>query len=165
MAFGGRRGVNYRTYLFQLFYPRDDEAALHSLARPQGTSGVVGLRKWRLEGTRPSSRRCVSRFSSQPTPRRSPPAPIAPPVSASQSAVDIGQTPDDRDVMRQATELLSTIREWAAVIEDESWLCGYDADFPSFDRYLSQGRDPWLLDFLRWAETCRSLDMGLFLDY
>jgi hypothetical protein len=34
-----------------------------------------------------------------------------------------------------------------------------------FDCFFAQARDPWLLDFLDWAEACVSLDMGLFLDY
>ena len=38
-------------------------------------------------------------------------------------------------------------------------------NYPTFDQFLAQASDKWLHDFLAWAETCCSMQMGLFLDY
>ncbi len=93
------------------------------------------------------------------------PAPEIAPAPMGPTPADVGGPPDDRWLMGQVTELLSVIREWAEAADDEAWRGGYEADFPDFDGFLAQARDPWRLDFLRWAEACRSLGMGLFLGH
>jgi hypothetical protein len=155
-------GGEHRMYLFQLYTHEITKRLyahwqdLKEQAEALGPETTAPSQRPRFEALR-------ARILGRPTPVIAP-APIRPAATSGQTPADEDQPPDDREVMGWATELLSVIRVWAEVTGDES-LCGYEADFPSFDQYLAEARDPWLLNFLRWAETCRSLGMGLFLDY
>lgn len=92
------------------------------------------------------------------------PAPIGPPTQG-ERLLDSGDDARYHDLWQRLVELGTLTREWNKAVGDESWhLRTWDAHL-DFDGFLAQARDPWLLDFLNWAETCSSLGMGLFLDY
>jgi hypothetical protein len=97
------------------------------------------------------------------------PAPIGPRIEdelVGPDPFDPGGDARYRDLRRRIVEVCTLTEDWNRTVRGRRWrLAGWDADaHPDFHGFLAQTRDPWLRDFLNWAETCGSLGMGLFLD-
>jgi hypothetical protein len=94
------------------------------------------------------------------------PSPVGPPVE-DEPFFDPRDDARYRDLQQQIAEVCTLTEDWNRAVRKPRWrLKTWDRSaHPDFDGFLAQARDPWLLDFLNWAETCSSLGMGLFFDY
>jgi hypothetical protein len=98
------------------------------------------------------------------------PAPIGPHIEdelVSPGPFDPGGDARYRDLRQRIVEVCTLTEYWNRTVGRQRWrLAGWDGDsHPDFHVFLAQTGDPWLRDFLNWAETCALLGMGLFLDF
>lgn len=62
--------------------------------------------------------------------------------------------------------LLDLTRAWNSIVQGNWKLPDYEDDYDlTLDAFKEMTRDPWLLDFLRWAEDCSGRGFALFLEY
>ena len=92
------------------------------------------------------------------------PAPIQPYPNGTGTAREARRTEQERVLLVRVRGWDETLRDWASSINEQGWRPVYlGEEIVPFDDFLAQTRDPWLLEFLEWAGTCRSLRMGWFL--
>lgn len=95
------------------------------------------------------------------------PAPLGPSVE-DEPRLDPSDDARYRDLRQRIVEVCTLTRDWNRAVRKQGWRLEGNwhlGTHPDFDGFLAQVRDPWLAEFLNWAETCSSLGMGLFLDY
>lgn len=62
--------------------------------------------------------------------------------------------------------LLDLTRAWNSLVRGNWKLPDYTDSYSlTLDAFKEHARDPWLLDFLRWADECAESGFALFLDY
>ncbi len=152
----------YRDYLFEVY--------LHEMSK-RLFLGWIDVRDHVEEvasrtGSRaPGERRArlCREYLEQPEPEIRP-APIQPYPNGTGTAREARRTEQERVLLVRARGWDETLRDWASSINEQGWRPVYlGEEIVPFDDFLAQTRDPWLLEFLEWAGTCRSLRMGWFL--
>ncbi|HVX14805.1 MAG TPA: hypothetical protein VHC22_26685 [Pirellulales bacterium] len=89
------------------------------------------------------------------------------PATDDESFFDPGDDARYRDLQQRIAEVCTLTQDWNRAVRKPRWRLDtwHRGNHPDFDGFLAQARDPWLRDFLNWAETCNALGMGLFFDY
>lgn len=63
-------------------------------------------------------------------------------------------------------DLLELTRAWNVMVPPERQVPDYEENYDlAFEAFKNSARDPWLLDFLQWAECCAERGFALYLEY
>jgi hypothetical protein len=71
-----------------------------------------------------------------------------------------------RALFNDLTDLLNLTRAWSSMAPPEWKVPDYEENYDlTFEAFKERARNPWLLDFLQWAEHCAERGFALYLDY
>lgn len=153
----------YGAYLLDL-YLHEATKALYSHDQELRRLAEASIPMETTWAIRPALVAARERILATPAPQIAP-APILPPDD-DEPPVDPNDDPRYQGLRQSIGELSTHTRDWNRAVRKQGWRLSWDRDaFAGFDGFLAQARDPWLLNFLGWSQTCGSLGMGLFLDY
>jgi hypothetical protein len=71
-----------------------------------------------------------------------------------------------RAVFEDLADLLDLTRAWSSMVPPRWQVPDYEENYSlTFEAFKENARDPWLLDFLQWAEHCAERRFALYLEY
>jgi hypothetical protein len=92
-------------------------------------------------------------------------APICVDSAAAEPHFNAADDPRHKAVWEEIEKMIALARAWDSKVKKSWKLRHYRNYYRTFDRFLGLADDPWLVEFLNWANECCARGMGLYLDY